>query len=111
MKTAKNKHQTYTKSFKVAAVLLANHPNIQTQDVAHALEIHPFMLSRWKKEHREGILKGKTEENLKEMEDKVLEQKQIRDMDKRIKRLETENALLKKSMQFTSKREKTSSNS
>ncbi len=111
MKTSKNKHQIYTKSFKVAAVLLANHPNIQTQDVAYALEIHPFMLSRWKKEHREGILKGKTEENLKEMEDKVLEQKQIRDMDKRIKRLETENALLKKSMQFTSEREKTSSSS
>jgi len=49
MKTPKEKHLTYTKSFKMAAVRLAEHPTFQTQDVALALEIHPFMLSRWKK--------------------------------------------------------------
>lgn len=111
MKTSKQKHQTYTKSFKVAAVRLAAHPNIQTQDVAHALDIHPFMLSRWKKEHREGQLRGKIEENLKEMEEKVAEQKQLRDMEKRLKKLEQENELLKKSMQFISEHDKTSSRS
>jgi transposase len=108
MKNQKETHQRYTQSFKVAAVLLANHPNIQTQDVALALDIHPFMLSRWKKEHREGTLKGKTIENVKRMEEKVLEQKQLRDMEKRIQRLERENSLLKKSMQYTSERDKTS---
>ena len=30
------------------------------------------------------------------MEDKVLEQKQVRDLEKRVKQLELENALLKK---------------
>ena len=39
----------YTLEFKIQAVKLANHPEIQTQDVAHALDIHPFMLSKWKK--------------------------------------------------------------
>ena len=34
MKTAKQKHLTYTKSFKMAAVKLAEHPGFQTQDVA-----------------------------------------------------------------------------
>ena len=47
----------YTLEFKVQAVRLANHPEIQTQDVAHALDIHPFMLSKWKKDFREGKLK------------------------------------------------------
>ena len=111
MKSTKQKHLTYTKSFKMAAVRLAEHPNFQTQDVALALEIHPFMLSRWKKEHREGLLKGAVEENLKEMEEKVAEQKQLRQFEKRIKRLEMENDLLKKSIDFASKRNKTSTRS
>ena len=111
MKTPKEKHLTYTKSFKMAAVRLAEHPTFQTQDVALALEIHPFMLSRWKKEHRDGLLKGAVEENLKELEEKVAEQTQLRQFEKRIKRLEMENDMLKKSIEFASKRNKTSSRS
>ena len=111
MKSTKEKHLTYTKSFKMAAVRLAEHPTFQTQDVALALEIHPFMLSRWKKEHRDGLLKGPVEENLKELEEKVAEQTQLRQFEKRIKRLEMENDMLKKSIDFASKRNKTSSRS
>ena len=111
MKTPKEKHLTYTKSFKMAAVRLAEHPTFQTQDVALALEIHPFMLSRWKKESREGLLKGVVEENLKELEEKVAEQTQLRQFEKRIKRLEMENDMLKKSIDFASKQNKTSSRS
>ena len=111
MKSTKEKHLSYTKSFKMAAVRLAEHPTFQTQDVALALEIHPFMLSRWKKEHREGHLKGAVEENLKELEEKVAEQTQLRQFEKRIKRLEMENDMLKKSIEFASKRNKTSSRS
>ena len=111
MKSTKEKHLTYTKSFKMAAVRLADHPTFQTQDVALALEIHPFMLSRWKKEHRDGLLKGPVEENLKELEEKVAEQKQLRQLEKRVKRLEMENDMLKKSIDFASKRNKTSSRS
>ena len=51
----------YTLEFKIQAVRLANHPEIQTQDVAHALDIHPFMLSKWKKDYREGKLKPAAE--------------------------------------------------
>ena len=47
----------YTVEFKIQAVRLSLHPQIQTQDVAHALDIHPFMLSKWKKDYREGKLK------------------------------------------------------
>jgi len=33
---------------------------LQIQAVAQALEIHPFMLSRWRKEVRNGELKSRT---------------------------------------------------
>ena len=42
----------YSNEFKVQAVRLSLHPEIPTQDVATALDIHPFMLSRWKKDWR-----------------------------------------------------------
>jgi transposase len=54
MKTGRMKEHRYSKEFKVTAVKLANHGDIQTQDVALALHIHPFMLSRWKKEYGKG---------------------------------------------------------
>ena len=111
MKTPKKTHQRYSISFKLAAVKLAEHDNIQTQDVANALDIHPFMLSRWKKEYRDGLLKGPVDKNLKVMEEKVIEHKQIRELEKRLKKLEQENELLKKSISWASKRDKTSTSS
>ena len=31
-------------------------PGVAVQDVAHSLYIHPFMLSRWRKQAREGTI-------------------------------------------------------
>ena len=98
MKPFKEKHKQYSVDFKLTAIRLAEHPNIQTQDVAIALGIHPFMLSRWKKEHRDGLFDGPVHECIKGIEEKVLEQKQIRVLEKRVNKLELENVLLKKSM-------------
>lgn len=111
MKTPKKSHQRYTTSFKLAAVRLAEHKDIQTQDVAVALDIHPFMLSRWKKEYRDGVLKGVAEKDTKVMEEKVIEQSKIRKLEKRMKKLEQENELLKKSISWASKRDKIPTNS
>lgn len=55
--TGPKKVHRYTVEFKIQAVRLSLHPEIQTQDVAQALDIHPFMLSKWKKDYREGRLK------------------------------------------------------
>jgi transposase len=49
----KNVHR-YTVEFKIQAVRLSLHPEIETQDVAHALDIHPFMLSKWTRGYHEG---------------------------------------------------------
>lgn len=46
----------YLNEFKVKAVQLSLLDNIQVKGVAITLDIHPFMLSRWHKEYREGKL-------------------------------------------------------
>lgn len=46
----------YTDEFKATAVRLSNLPGVAVQDVAESLYIHPFMLSRWRKQVREGLI-------------------------------------------------------
>ncbi len=50
------KIHSYGQEFKATAVKLSHLPGVQVKDVAEALDIHPFMLSRWRKEYREGII-------------------------------------------------------
>jgi transposase len=50
-----------TVEFRIQEVRHSLHPEIQTQDVAQALDIHPFMLSKWKKDYRDGRLKPAAE--------------------------------------------------
>jgi hypothetical protein len=53
------KTQEYGVEFKRAAVQLSHRPGIQVKAVADALDIHPFMLSRWRKEFvRDGCARG-----------------------------------------------------
>jgi transposase-like protein len=49
----------YSVEFKLTAVKLSGMPGAQVQTVAHALDVHPFMLSRWRREVRDGVLKGR----------------------------------------------------
>jgi transposase-like protein len=44
----------YPDKFKATAVQLSLQDGIQVKAVAESLDIHPFMLSRWRKEYREG---------------------------------------------------------
>jgi len=81
----KKQHRRHDIQFKVHAVRLANHPQILTQDVAAALEIHPFMLSRWKKEMRDGKL-------VMERPAKRLKAATLTEAEGRIRELERENA-------------------
>ncbi len=48
------KTQQYSVEFKVKAVEWSHQPHRSVKGVAEALDVHPFMLSRWSKEHREG---------------------------------------------------------
>jgi transposase len=46
----------YSNDFKVNAVQLSFTVGVTIKSVAETLDIHPFMLSRWRKEDREGII-------------------------------------------------------
>jgi len=50
----------YSAEFKLRAVRLTEIEGVQVKDVAEALDIHPFMLSRWRKDAREGRIKART---------------------------------------------------
>jgi transposase len=120
----------YSNEFKVQAVRLSLHPDIQTQDVAKALDIHPFMLSRWKKEWRDGSLKATKDvprlelprpdqgaelrvlnKQVRGLERKVEAQTRVRTLERKLRALEIENDLLKKAIRFNLERRKRSSSS
>ena len=46
----------YGERFKATAVRLSELRGVRVQDVAESLYIHPFMLSRWRKQVREGVI-------------------------------------------------------
>ena len=46
----------YSMHFKATAVRLRELPDVLIHAVAEALDIHPFMLSRWRKQAREGLI-------------------------------------------------------
>lgn len=109
--TGRGRKHRYSTAFKVTAVKMASRPDIEVQAVAAALGVHPFMLSRWKKEYREGKLKGKPHPGLREvkrLERAVMEQKQIRKLSAALKKAKIENDLLKKAIQFNLERRPTS---
>jgi transposase len=112
--TGRMRKHRYSTEFKVTAVKMASAPDIEVQAVAQALGIHPFMLSRWKKEYREGKLKGDAHVGLQEVQDMevaVAEQKRIRELEAALKKARIENDLLKKAIQFNLERKQTSSRS
>ncbi len=49
----------YGDEFRLTAVRMSQQPGIQVQTVAAALKIHPFMLSKWRKDVKDGRLRGR----------------------------------------------------
>jgi transposase len=124
----------YTVEFKIQAVKLASHPEFQVQDVAHALDIHPFMLSKWKKDYREGKLKPAAtaaglslpkvlrvpradpekralKRQVKQLRAKVEARREIRALERKLAALEVEHDLLKKAIRFNIERRRRNSSS
>ncbi len=96
----------YTEEFKATAVALSRLNGVAVKDVAHELAIHPLMLSRWRKQSREGQIVSKKVK----LDDKVASDlKELKQLKKDHARLQMEHDLLKKAIAFTSIRNRTSS--
>ena len=98
----------YSAEFKVSAVKLSRLPGVQVQHVAQALDIHPFMLSRWRKEYRERRLRAKTKELVLNKR-LVVELKELADLQRRYALLKQEHELLKKAIRFCSQARRSAS--
>jgi transposase len=96
----------YSDEFKATAVRLSELPGVAVQDVATSLYIHPFMLSRWRKEAREGKIMAK---GGKLDPQTAAELKELREIKKKYERLKVEHEILKKAIEHTSTRKTTSS--
>ncbi len=98
--TQPRKTWKYSKDFKIKAVKLSYKDGIQVQQVAEGLDIHPMMLSRWRKEYREGKLQGdnkkRTGVNIKKRTTGDKELTENARLKKENERLKKENDLLKK---------------
>jgi len=68
----------YTDEFKATAVRLSKLPGVAVQDVAESLYIHPFMLSRWRKQVREGVIMAKSTDIDKEVAAELKELRKIK---------------------------------
>jgi Transposase. len=108
------KTQRYGVAFKRTAVQLSRRPGLQVQVVAEALDIHPFMLSRWRKEFREGHLRVPRTTKPRQRVSKAPLEREIRrlqELERAHQLLQEEHALLKKAIRFCSVRRPKSSHS
>ena len=97
--------------FKLKAVKLSQLKGVEVQAVADALEIHPFMLSRWRKEARDGVLRGRVSVPKALTVPPARTLKRFQSLQRAHALLQEEHALLKKLIRFTSARKQTSSRS
>ena len=105
------KVRQYSLEFKLKAVKLSQLKGIEVQAVADALEIHPFMLSRWRKEARDGVLRGRVSLPRAVQAPPARDMKRFQALQRAHALLEEEHALLKKLIRFTSARKPTRSRS
>jgi transposase len=99
--------QKYSEEFKLTAVRLSQQPGLQVKTVAAALEIHPFMLSKWRKDARDGRLRGRTPKAPPPGPTREIARLQA--LEKAYALLQEEHDLLKKAIRFCSARRATRS--
>lgn len=91
--------------FKKEAVRLASDPNRRTKDVAAELGVHPFSISRWKKEFRDKK-NGKAKKVSGEPKDA-----RVKYLERKLAKTEEENEILKKAIAIFSRNQKQSTDS
>jgi len=99
------KVRAYSREFKLTAVRLSQQPGLEVQAVAAALDIHPFMLSKWRKQVRDGVLRGKGRD-LRVPPPREI--RRLQELERAHALLQEEHELLKKAIRFCSVASRTS---
>lgn len=105
----KQKRRKFDKQFKLE-VVKRSLEDTTVKELAEELEIHPNIISRWRKQYletegEESLFPGNGNEVLTD------EQKQIRDLQKTVRDKELELEILKKAIGIFSRKDRTYTNS
>ena len=106
-RAGRRKVYKYSDEFKLTAVRLSQQPGMQVQTVAAALEIHPYMLSKWRKDVKDGRLRGRLPKA--PPPGPAREIAQLQALERQYAALKEEHDLLKKAIRFWSARKPRSS--
>lgn len=101
----------YPEEFKVKAVQLSLQKGGKVKEVADLLDIHPFMLSRWRKDYREGRIVADKRKKVTSIRKEKTEFSKIKELEKENARLKQENDLLKKWQRFLAEQHQSGINS
>jgi transposase len=103
----------YPPEFKLQAVKLTQVDGVKVGDVAEALDIHPWMLSRWRTEASKGLIKARTSlpKEIRKPKVSAAELDAYARLKKSHALLKEEHEILKKFIRFSSEQKRTDSNS
>ncbi|MFS1417883.1 IS3-like element ISVisp1 family transposase [Vibrio splendidus] len=90
------KTQQYLTEFKVTAVRLSLREGATVKSVALSLDIHPYMLSKWRKDYREGVIMEDKRKKRTQIPSQKTESSRIAELERQNEQLKLENDLPKK---------------
>jgi len=99
----------YSNEFEAKAVQLSHLDDVIVKDIADALDIHPFMLSRLRKEFREGKIVAE-DTKLTDLDMEKKEMDRLRQLERENSRLKKESDLLKKWQRYLAEQHQNGSN-
>lgn len=100
----------YTDEFKATAVLLSHLDDCSVKSVAESLDIHPVMLSNWRRMyHQRKIVTDKRKKIIKKPK-ALKESAKVATLLAEIERLKQENEILKKWQRFLAEQRQKNSN-
>lgn len=102
---------SYPPEFKLQAVKLSKVAGVKVGDVAEALGIHPWMLSKWRTEVSKGLIKARTKVPAELRAPNAKEMDAYARLKKSHALLKEEHEILKKFIRFSSEQKRTDSNS
>ena len=96
----------YSQEFKLSAVEMSLIEGVKVGTVAERLDIHPYMLSRWRKEYREGLIVADKRKKITNRHKESKELTELQKLKKENAQLKLEVDLLKKWQRFLAEERK-----
>jgi len=96
----------YSQEFKLSAVEMSLIEGVKVGAVAKRLDIHPYMLSRWRKEYREGLIVADKRKKITNRRKEAKELTKLQQLEKENAQLKLEVDLLKKWQRFLAEERK-----